>query len=55
MMRYGLGLVDKYSLGQAAGYGALIAQADVNTLGQYVQRHPEYSDIKDDEELDADG
>lgn len=55
VLRASLRLVAKYGLGQPAGFGAVISQPDIDDLGRLVQRHPEYSMIKDAEQTDADG
>jgi hypothetical protein len=55
LMRVGIDMVAKYKLGEPAGSGATISQSDISDLGMYVHRHPEYSKIKDGEQLAADG
>jgi hypothetical protein len=55
LMRVGLNLVKKYGLGQPKGFGAIISPSDIDTLGRLVQRIPDYSHIKEKEQLSADG
>jgi hypothetical protein len=55
LVRVGLGMVDKYKLGRPEGFGAMIVSSDIDDLARLVQRHPEYRDIKEDDQLDADG
>jgi hypothetical protein len=55
LTRMGLSLVAKYGLGQPAGFCATISASDIVDLGRLVQRHPEYSHVKDEEQLTADG
>lgn len=55
VIRSGMSLVAKYKLGQPGGFGAIISVSDIDDLGRLVQRHPEYSMIKDAEQTDADG
>jgi hypothetical protein len=55
ILRKSLKLVDQYGLGQPAGFGAIISQSDIETLGKLVHRHPQYSTIPETEQLDADG
>lgn len=55
LMRLGLNLVYTYGLGQPKGFGAIISPSDIGALGPLVQRIPEYSHIKDQDQLAADG
>jgi hypothetical protein len=55
LTRVGLGMVEKYKLGHAPGFGAIIADSDIAELARLVQRNPEYADISENEQLDADG
>jgi hypothetical protein len=48
-------LVKKYDLGKPAGYGATINQSDISDLAHAIHPLPDYSDIGENEMLDADG
>ena len=55
MMRQAMHLVNKYQLGESAGYGAIIGQSDIADLAQAVHAIPDYNDIDPREKLAADG
>lgn len=55
LMRVGLNLVAQYGLGQPKGFGAIISPSDIDTLGRLVQRIPDYSQVKEGDQLAADG